>query len=311
MGRPRKKGLDYFSFDTDFFSDPKIKVLKARYGTDGIAVYIYLLCEIYRDNGYYMEISEDTEFIIADDLRLSPEKVKQILEYLFSRSLLIKKKISTLAIPVTTVTAAGIQKRYQMAVKDRAAKNVVEVRADVWVLKESETETSIKVCPNEDYSEKNEGFSEKNSSKSEKKCINKIKENIYIDIYKPPAESAPIEEEKTTRYFDDDALDEVFKEYLQMRKERGEKLTKTQIQSLGTSLTRLSEDMTERIKIVRAALEHGWKGFYRIKEEKPKSSGTKKQPKKKGSFYNFEQRSYDSSLERQLLGLGNKEGDST
>ena len=43
MPRPQKEGLDYFPLDVTFFSDPKIKILKARYGVDGIAVYIYLL----------------------------------------------------------------------------------------------------------------------------------------------------------------------------------------------------------------------------------------------------------------------------
>ena len=53
MARPRKEGMDYFSFDVDFFTgSKKIKILKARYGADGIVIYLYLLCEIYK-NGYY------------------------------------------------------------------------------------------------------------------------------------------------------------------------------------------------------------------------------------------------------------------
>lgn len=43
MPRPRKNGLDYFPLDVDFLDDPKIKILKARYGRDGIVFYIYLL----------------------------------------------------------------------------------------------------------------------------------------------------------------------------------------------------------------------------------------------------------------------------
>ena len=53
MARPKKDGLLYFSFDTDFFyADNRIKALRARYGSDGLIFYIYLLTEIYR-NGYY------------------------------------------------------------------------------------------------------------------------------------------------------------------------------------------------------------------------------------------------------------------
>lgn len=38
MSRPQKKGLDYFPFDVDFFDDKKIKVLKGRYGADGVHI---------------------------------------------------------------------------------------------------------------------------------------------------------------------------------------------------------------------------------------------------------------------------------
>lgn len=55
MARPKKSGLSYFPLDTDFFdNDSRIKILKARYRADGIMIYVYLLCEIYK-NGYYME----------------------------------------------------------------------------------------------------------------------------------------------------------------------------------------------------------------------------------------------------------------
>ena len=49
MARPRKRGLEYFPFDVDFFSDKKIKVLKGRFGADGVMIYIYLLCEVYKE----------------------------------------------------------------------------------------------------------------------------------------------------------------------------------------------------------------------------------------------------------------------
>jgi len=42
--RKQSQGLDYFPLEIDFFSDKKIKILKARYGADGITIYLYLLC---------------------------------------------------------------------------------------------------------------------------------------------------------------------------------------------------------------------------------------------------------------------------
>ena len=172
MGRPRKTGIDYFPFDVDFFSDKKIKILKSRFGVDGITIYLYLLCEIYR-NGYYIEYDDDYTYIIADDLGMSGEKVKQVLSYLLERSLLT----SILLLPVTVITSHGIQCRFQEAVKGRAAKSGVEVDKQIWLLNEQETLPFIKYTQNSVFSENNESFSEKNQSKSEIYAIKESKVN--------------------------------------------------------------------------------------------------------------------------------------
>lgn len=193
MGRPRKTGIDYFPFDVDFFSDKKIKILKSRFGVDGITVYLYLLCEIYR-NGYYIEYDDDYTYIIADDLGMSGEKVKQVLSYLLERSLLT----SILLLPVTVITSHGIQCRFQEAVKGRAAKSGVEVDKQIWLLNEQETLPFIKYTQNSVFSENNESFSEKNQSKSEiyaikESKVNKSKEkNIYCTEPEKPPSAPPI-----------------------------------------------------------------------------------------------------------------------
>ena len=72
MSRTISEGLQNFSLDCDFFTNKKIKVLKANFGTDGIAVYLYLLCEVYR-NGFYLKVDNDFEYIIAADLNIKFE----------------------------------------------------------------------------------------------------------------------------------------------------------------------------------------------------------------------------------------------
>lgn len=171
MARPKKTGLDYFPFDVDFFSDRKIKRLRASYGSDGVDVYIYLLCEIYR-SGYYVEYDEDLILDISDELNIKANTTMQILNYLFSRSLLMVIE-SKLAVPVKVITAASVQRRYQAAKK--AAKRDVDVAAEFWVLKKSETESFIKVHPLNGFSENYESFSEKNQSKSENNPLKESK----------------------------------------------------------------------------------------------------------------------------------------
>lgn len=77
MARRRQEGNLFFRLDVDFFSDRKVKILKARYGADGITLYLYLLCEIYK-TGYYLKIDGDFEYIVSDDLNMESNKVKQV-----------------------------------------------------------------------------------------------------------------------------------------------------------------------------------------------------------------------------------------
>ena len=170
MPRPLKDGLDYFPLDVTFFTDPKIKILKARYGVDGIAVYIYLLCEIYRV-GYYLQLNEDSIYIFSDDLKMSAEKVMQVLNFLLERSLFDSKLFQSDKV----LTSAGIQKRFQLAVKERAKKNPVNAEG-FWLLPPEKTEPFIKVHPHDSNSQKNEDNSGKNSSYSREKSLKESKE---------------------------------------------------------------------------------------------------------------------------------------
>lgn len=293
MGRLRKEGNEFFSFDVDFFSDKKIKILKARYGADGITLYIYLLCEIYK-NGFYLKVDEDFEFIVSDDLNMNSDKVKQVLTFLLERSMFDKQLFQSDAV----LTSAGIQKRYQLMVKSRAVKNPIKVER-YWLLSEEETETFIKVNSflnnsenNEDNSRKNDFYSENNDTK-EKKGKEK---NIDRDI-----------EEKPEIAFADKDLEAAFQLFVTCRAQNGQKLTKGQISLLREELQNLGTNDQERIAIAKKATVNGWKSFYPLK----KQDSRKQKPKSSNKFNNFHQRDYDmAALERQLLDAdgGNKHG---
>lgn len=174
MARPIREGLLYFPFDTDFFQDKKIRALKGRYGTDGLAVYIYLLCEIYKA-GYYIVSDDDLILCLADDLNISEGSARQIISFLLSRSLLTEIKGDKLAKSDTVLTAASVQRRYQEAVK--GLRRDVCVKAEYWLLEPEDTLSIIKTCSENNKSGKNEGKYSKNGSKSGKNPTNKIKEN--------------------------------------------------------------------------------------------------------------------------------------
>ena len=162
MARPRKENLDYFPLDADFFTDTKIKILKAKYGADGIAVYLYILCEIYHDKGYYVECDEDFVLVMSDYFHFSEGKTMQILNYLFNRSLLECILVES----VKVITAKSVQRRYQAAKKASIKKEKgifardVIVDERIWLLKKEETESPIKVQPFGILPEKNDSLPE-------------------------------------------------------------------------------------------------------------------------------------------------------
>ncbi len=199
MARPKQDGLLYFSFDTDFFyADKRIKRLHSRYGSDGMLFYIYLLTEIYR-NGYYIRWDAESMDDAMDDLHLTEGFIEQVMTFLVSRSLLVKRTLTNPDTIITTqkegdnrpqceladggngqeraevITSPGIQKRYQEAVKGR--KRQFEVSAEIWLLDERETASCIKVANNKSFSKKNPDNSKKNMSKSKKNDVKESKVN--------------------------------------------------------------------------------------------------------------------------------------
>jgi uncharacterized phage protein (TIGR02220 family) len=110
MARPLKKGLSYFNFDVDLFSDRKIRrLIRVQ---NGFTVFAYCLSAIYKE-GYYIEYDEHFVFEIADMLHLNEQDVSDIIDYcaeinLFDAGLLDRG----------ILTSHGIQSRYSTICTD-------------------------------------------------------------------------------------------------------------------------------------------------------------------------------------------------
>ena len=272
MPRPKKKGLDYFPLDADFFSDQKVKILKARYGADGVTIYLYLLCEIYK-NGYYINADEDFVYVMTEDLNMGVDKVMQVLTFLLERSMFDEQLFQSDAV----LTSAGIQRRYQVAVRERAKKTPIEV-GRFWILKKNETEPFIKCALFEGFSQNNGGFSQNNRGFSREESLKESKvNNIYI--------------------YDNPELDKIFRMYISMRNNnQKEPLTEDQVNMLKEELYQSGETDEERIAICKKAFTSNWKGFYPLRKKKKEDAGSK------NLFHNFNQREgvdYDA-LEKKL-----------
>lgn len=115
MARPKKQGIDYFPFDVNFFSDVKIRKIARACGSQSTSILICLLCNIYKDKGYYILWDEDLPFVIADSVGVSEGAVKEVILKaiqvgFFNKDIYEKYKV---------LTSHGIQSRFKSAVYKR------------------------------------------------------------------------------------------------------------------------------------------------------------------------------------------------
>ena len=115
MARPKKQGIDYFPLDVNFFSDVKIRKITRACGSQSTSILICLLCNIYKDNGYYILWDEDLPFVIADSVGVSEGAVKEVILKaiqvdFFDKDIYEKYKV---------LTSHGIQSRFKSAVYKR------------------------------------------------------------------------------------------------------------------------------------------------------------------------------------------------
>jgi hypothetical protein len=110
MARHVKKGLDYFPMDTDFVRDLKIQRLLLEFGSEGLSVFMAVLCEVYASQGYYVAVRSGFYTDIGFTLGMDAEKVKQIAEYCLKLGLLDHALYKQWGI----LTSYGVQQRYSV-----------------------------------------------------------------------------------------------------------------------------------------------------------------------------------------------------
>ncbi len=111
MPRPIKEGVDYFPLDTDIFNDRTVRRLIARFGPQGWCVYCSLLCEIYRNRGYYIICNDDLMFDLADKIGVDEAFAAEVVGWALRSGLFnfgLHERFSIL-------TSGEIQRRYVMA----------------------------------------------------------------------------------------------------------------------------------------------------------------------------------------------------
>ena len=120
MARPTAKGVEYFPLNVNFINDLKIRKLLLSCGAEAIAVLIYLLSTIYKDEGYYVEIHEDEIDLIALDVNVTPEFVLKVI----NKACEVRFFDVNLYENFNILTSKGIQERY-LKITERRKNSVV------------------------------------------------------------------------------------------------------------------------------------------------------------------------------------------
>lgn len=188
MARPEKQGIPYFSFDVDFFSDIKIKKIMRACGPKSIPVLVNLLCNIYRDKGYYIEWDDEIGFLVADEVGANESTAEEVVNKclqvgFFDKSIFEKYKI---------LTSKGIQKRYQKATYQR--KNNA-INPDLLLLEHEKRGYSHEKHMNNSVNHIESTQSKVKESKVNKSKVNKNKPNntdvLFEEFFKVFTDSHP------------------------------------------------------------------------------------------------------------------------
>lgn len=116
MARPTKRGLKFFSFDTDSFENDKIKILEAEFGNNGSHIFIRLLNKIYRE-GYFYQWGKDQCLLLdrATGREYGTELIEKVVEACVDRKLFDKELYDKFGI----LTSPEIQYRYTVGITKR------------------------------------------------------------------------------------------------------------------------------------------------------------------------------------------------
>ena len=178
MARPISKGVDYFPLDVGFLSDIKVRKIMVAHKSQSIAVLIYILSNIYKDEGYFMKATDDEINLIAFDTMMSVEEVSAIIKKacevdFFSMEMFEKYQI---------LTSKGIQSRYTKITERRKKPTLLQcyclhddynnsVNVDIM---STETQKMSAIIPQSKVKKRKEKEIE---SKVNKSKVNKSKEN--------------------------------------------------------------------------------------------------------------------------------------
>lgn len=266
MARTVKPCIGYFSHDVDMMQDKKIKIIKAKHGLLGYAVYLRLLEEAYRSDGYFLKADEDFNILFPDENNLSIESYIEILGDCLSKGLFSEELYSQYSI----LTSERIQKNYCDAISRRTSITFIKEYLMVEpfeLLKTSGSDGTLKIdvnilSLNVDNLELNvDGGTQIKEDKNKLDNIKEKEENNAAAL--------------RCDYFENQEVNSLFLEFLDLRKKIKCKNTDRAINLLINNLNKYDDCIKK--KSLEDSIMNSWKSVYpesvkAIKKQEPMTS---------------------------------------
>lgn len=161
-------GIPYFPLDVTL--DTKFALIEAEFGIKGFGVIVKLYQQIYGEQGYYIEWTDEVELLFAKRLGLSQSSVSEIVKACVRRGIFDGETFRKYSV----LTSKGIQERYLKAVGRRIR---VEMNDQYLLLCNAEIPKNVVIsAKNVDISSQNVNISEQSKvkeSKVKEKKVNK------------------------------------------------------------------------------------------------------------------------------------------
>jgi hypothetical protein len=122
MGRPIVNNLSYFKHEITMRNDPKMKVVRAKYGDEGYAVYCMMLEYLSEKEMLQAPFDDDELEIMAVDFDKNVDRLKELIEFF------TKKRIELIQIEEGFIRCRQLDKRAKSVFDDRR-RNLLDLRA--------------------------------------------------------------------------------------------------------------------------------------------------------------------------------------
>lgn len=275
MSRPIKKGLDYFPLDVAM--NTKVNLIEAEFGIVGFAVVVKLFQKIYGEQGYYCEWTKEVALLFSRNVGLGNNVVSEIVCTCVKRGIFDKAMFENEHI----LTSAGIQKRY-LAAKRTSDFSKIE---QSYLLLTLPSNTIIAAKKGIIETEKGVNAAKSTQRKENKSKVNKSKKerSLYDEILAS---------------VDNQALRDMYYEFLKMRKLIKAPMTDRALQMLIKKVCGMAADEGTQIKILEQSIVNNWKGVYPLKAD---TGGQAAKPSYSNKFNDFSQRKYTEEEFKEII----------